>query len=253
MHPALFGGLVSTYGLCLATGFLLAVWVASRASDDPPATRELALVVLLCGILGARLAFVAVCGSWARALYVWEGGLVFYGGLAGGALGAWMWAHRRKQAPWAVADALVAPVALGHAFGRLGCFFAGCCFGREAAFGARFPPESLAFQELVARGQLSPAATATAPLHPVQLYEALVELALFVALSALARRKRWHGQVVTAYLLLYGLSRAALEGLRGDGLRGTIGPLSTSQAVAALTIAGALLVWRGRARAFSRA
>jgi phosphatidylglycerol:prolipoprotein diacylglycerol transferase len=259
---------LSSYGLCLALGFLVGVGVAvrraRRAGLDGAAVRDLSVLLVVVGVAGARLLFVATqldvyaaaCRAGVdgclRPLAVWEGGLVWYGGVAAALPVAWGWARRRSLHPLRLADALVPAVALGHAFGRLGCFLAGCCFGRPSslAWAVRFPPASLAFQELAARGRLAGAATATPPLHPVQLYEALVEFALFASLIALEPRKRWHGQLVCGWLVGYGLLRAALELVRGDPVRGFVwGPISTSQAIAALSIAAAL----GARRAFSRA
>jgi phosphatidylglycerol:prolipoprotein diacylglycerol transferase len=115
--------------------------------------------------------------------------------------------------------------------------------------GVRFPSESIAFQQLVTDGKLSPAANLTPPLHPVQLYEALGNLALYFALSLFATRKRWHGQVLVAYLIGYAFLRLVTEHWRGDALRKFVGPLSTSQVIALTVLPVAFwLAWKWRAR-----
>ena len=256
-----------TYGVAIAVAFLVAIFVgtrtAARTGEDPDKVRDLCFWLLVSSLVGARLVFIAtnvpdyarLCREehdcW-RALRVWEGGLVFYGGFFA-ALGVAVYYTRRHAMNfWRTADILAPSVALGHFFGRLGCFAAGCCWGKEAtgtalAWAARFPAESLVFQDYAARGALPSSADVTPPLHPVQLYEAFGELVLFFALSLLGRRKRWDGQVLVAWLLGYALLRFVVELYRGDAVRKfVIGSLSTSQALAivAALFACALLAWR---------
>ncbi len=256
-----------TYGVAIAVAFLVAIFLgtrtAARSGEDPDKVRDLCFWLLVSSLIGARLVFIAtnvpdyvrLCREehdcW-RALRVWEGGLVFYGGFFGALAVAVYYTRRHAMSFWRTADILAPSVALGHFFGRLGCFAAGCCWGKEATgrallWAARFPSESLAFQDYVARGALPDGAELTPPLHPVQLYEALGELALFFALSVLGRRKRWDGQVLVAWLLGYALLRFTVELYRGDAARKFVaGALSTSQflALVAALVAVALLVWR---------
>ena len=217
--------------------------------------RDLCFWLLVSSLIGARLVFIAtnvpdyvrLCRDehdCSRALRVWEGGLVFYGGFFGALAVAVFYTRRHGMNFWRTADILAPSVALGHFFGRLGCFAAGCCWGakRTAARspGRRaFPPESLVFQDYAARGALPDCAEVTPPLHPVQLYEAGGELALFFLLSLLGRRKRWDGQVLVAYLLGYALLRFVVELFRGDAVRKfVVGSISTSQAIAIVAALG---------------
>jgi phosphatidylglycerol---prolipoprotein diacylglyceryl transferase len=263
-----------TYGVGIAVAFLVAIFVgtrtAARTGENADKVRDLCFWLLVSSLVGARLLFVAtnipdyvqVCrvehDCW-RALRVWEGGLVFFGGFFAALAVAVWYTRRHGMRFWRTADILAPSVALGHFFGRLlGCFTAGCCWGAEAhgralAWAVRFPADSLAFQDYVARGALPPGANVTPPLHPVQLYEAGGELILFFALSLLGRRKRWDGQVLVAYLLGYALLRFVVELYRGDAARKfVIGMLSTSQAIAIGAVAlGVILMWYRRAR-FSR-
>ena len=139
---------------------------------------------------GAR----AILTDCTRALRVWEGGLVFYGGVIAAAAFAFRFARREGWQPARIADLFAPALALGHAFGRLGCFAAGCCYGKEvggalgSGWGVRFPHGSVAFDQYVAAG-LSPSAF-TPRLHPTQLYEAAGELVIFTVLLALRGRAR---------------------------------------------------------------
>ena len=266
-----------TYGVSIAVAFLVAIAVgtrtAARTGEDPERVRDLCFWLLVSSLVGARLLFiltnapdyVRLCqeaGDCTRALRVWEGGLVFFGGFFGALITAILYLRHFKMRVWRVADVLAPSVPLGQFFGRLGCWAAGCCWGRPAEgvalhWAARFPKVSLVWQDYVARHALSPTAELTPPLHPVQLYEALANLGLFLALSILGRRKRFDGQVLCAYLGGYALLRFVLELFRGDDARKFVfGSLSTSQAIALATLPlAALLAWRlhkARTSAFSR-
>lgn len=249
-----------SYGVAIAAGFFIAIYLGVRQTrrlgEDPAAIQELCFWLLVSSIIGARLLFVVTnlrsygraCAEgldshsratalWecTRAFHLWEGGLVFYGGLLSAIVVAVFYAARHEMNFARTADLLAPQVAVGHLFGRLGCFAAGCCWGRmaSATLGLRFPPESLAFEQLVTSGELSPAATATPPLHAVQLYEALGLLGLYAGLSWLLRHKRYHGQVLVAYLVGYAVLRTITETFRGDAVRKFLIPgLSTSQAIA---------------------
>jgi phosphatidylglycerol---prolipoprotein diacylglyceryl transferase len=272
------------YGLFVLLGFALATWLAVRlaARTVPPpdparpapavpfaggAVVDLAFWVLVAGVAGSRLLFVLLnAGDYARLcragdclapLKLWDGGLVFYGGLAAAALVTVFFVRRHRWRFAVVGDVLAPALALGHAVGRLGCFLAGCCFGKTCPAGGppcvTFPAGSVAHAHLQAAGQLGPAgpqAPVTPPLHPTQLYEAAALLAIFALLLLWRRRQRFAGQLFLIYLLVYGLARAALEVFRGDvsrrflfrvgapGLASALGlppaeplALSTSQAV----------------------
>src|SRR5207249_2800608 len=119
----------------------------------------------------------------------------------------------------------------------------GCCWGSPVRWGFRFPAVSLVFQDLVLHGQLSASADVTPPLHPVQLYEAGGLLLLFGFLYLLGLRKRYDGQVLVGYLSGYAGLRIAVELFRGDAVRKFVwGPISISQAIAALTLVAALIL-----------
>jgi phosphatidylglycerol:prolipoprotein diacylglycerol transferase len=264
-----------TYGVSIAVAFLVAISVgtrtAARSGEDPDRVRDLCFWLLVSSLVGARLLFiltnvpdyVRICrelGDCTRALRVWEGGLVFFGGFFGALVTGVLYMRHFGMRVWRVADILAPSVPLGQFFGRLGCWAAGCCWGRPAGglalhWAARFPRVSLVWQDYVARHALSPDALTTPPLHPVQLYEAFADLCLFFALSILGRRKRFDGEVLCAYLAGYAILRFVLELFRGDDARKfLVAGLSTSQAIALATLPLALvLAWSRRRSAFSRA
>jgi phosphatidylglycerol:prolipoprotein diacylglycerol transferase len=128
-----------------------------------------------------------------------------------------------------VADLCVPLIALGHFFGRLGCFTAGCCYGKPTAgaLGVRFPPGSVAHLELVRDRAIAITAAGTPPLHPTQLYEALAELVICGGLLLWGARKRYHGQLLVIYLVAYPVVRAAIELFRADPDRGYLVRLAT--------------------------
>jgi len=275
-----------TYGLLIAAAFLVGMWLAQREArrrgQDPERIADLSFWVLVAALVGSRIYFIFVnwddyfgpgrafvatpLGRVPRLLVFWEGGLVFYGGFIGAALtAAWyMRRHGMKFLPHA--DTLIPSVAFGHFLGRLGCFSAGCCWGEVAGghlpWAARFPPVSLAFQSFATRDHperfLAPDRLATLPLHPVQLYEAFGELALFLALVLVVRpRKRFHGQVLAAWLLAYAVLRTVVEVFRGDVERGVVGGLGVGQWTSLAIFAAGAAIWarahKGRAGAASTA
>jgi phosphatidylglycerol:prolipoprotein diacylglycerol transferase len=232
-----------SYGLLIAAGLAIGIAVAHREGRrrglEGGRILDLAFWLTVSGLCGSRLVyglvnardFVRACtdgdGPWwydcTRLLQVWEGGLVFYGGVATAALVAFVFARREGWSFGEVGDIFAPALAIGHAFGRLGCFAAGCCFGKQTAspWGLAFPRGSVAFDVLEAAGAIPPGAGETPPLHPTQLYEAFGELLIFFLLCALRPRvRRRPGGLILAYLGLYAILRFVVEIYRGDVLRG---------------------------------
>jgi phosphatidylglycerol:prolipoprotein diacylglycerol transferase len=242
---------VHTYGVLLAIAFLAGLWVVSRqarrAGLDAGRITDMAVWVLIAGLVGAKLLLVLVdwryFGRNPRDLLgILQSGGVFYGGFIGGALVAWWYARRYHLPGWQTADVLAPGVVLGQAIGRLGCFSAGCCWGKVTQV-----PWAVTFTDVnAARTVGTPMDT---PLHPSQIYESVAAFLIFAFLLWLAPRKRFHGQVVLAYVALYAAVRFTLEFFRGDADRGAWlgGAVSTSQLVAVvLVLAVAVLLPRVR-------
>jgi len=268
-----------SYGLLIAAAFLAGIWLAQREArrrgQDPERIADLSFWILVAALVGSRVYFIFVnwgdyfgagrfladtpLGRMPRILAFWEGGLVFYGGFIGAVVAA-VWYMRRHHMPFlAHADSMIPSVAFGHFLGRLGCYAAGCCWGSVAGghlpWAAHFPPGSLAYQSLAGRPDparyLAPGGATTLGLHPTQLYEAFGELGLFLLLVLLVRpRKRFHGQVLAAWLLAYAVLRTAVEVFRGDVERGVWAGLGAGQWTSFAILAAGAAVWvagrRGR-------
>ena len=161
---------------------------------------------------------------------------MFYGGLFGALLAAFLYCRTSRISFSAVLTQLLPVIPLIHAFGRIGCFCSGCCYGRPSQ---RF---GIAFSHALA-------APNGVKLLPVQLYEAATTLGLFVLLAVLRRRGTPGRQMLAVYFLLYGVSRFVLEFFRGDRYRGFVGVLSISQVLSLVVVALALVLLFPRRRA----
>lgn len=237
-----FGIQIPMYGLMITigalAGTLLAVYSTRRFSRE-----DLLFSICYAGIgamVGAKVLFLAitlpqlikegVALSWPLLQELFAAGFVFYGGLLGAVAAVMIYARKFKLPVFALTEALIPSVPLVHAFGRIGCFCAGCCYGRPMA-----PPWGMVFS--------SPLAPAGVALFPVQLVEAGFNLVLFAWLFAYSRRRRKPGQVLGLYLAAYGIIRFGLEYLRYDAVRGIALGLSTSQWISlALAPVGVLLL-----------
>lgn len=268
MHPVLIqftdSFYLGTYGVMIAIGLLACVWVGGRRGRTRGITGDnvidLALLTIFCGFLGARLTYIGQhFGEFLenpKPFILSRTGFVFLGGLAGGTLAAIAYIRIKHLRLWSVADIAAVSVPLAHAFGRIGCHFAGCCYGGVCtvpALAIRVPlfrdgagePIGNAFVDQVIAGKIPPDAALSLPIWPVQLFEslALFLLAGGIALWA-ARKPRPEGLSFGVYLIGYGLLRFTLEFLRGDEVRGLYfgGLLSFSQIVSLLAIAGGFYV-----------
>ena len=235
-----------TYGVLLALAFVAGLFVASRQARkeglDGARIADMAVWVLIAGLLGAKLLLLIV--DWSvysqrpKELFsLVQSGGVFYGGLLGAIPVAWWYMWRHKLPTWRTADALAPAVILGQAIGRLGCFAAGCCYGRPADV-----PWAVTFRDPFTLRQVG--TPLDVAMHPSQLYESFAAFAIFGLLMWMGPRKKFHGQVVMAYVTLYSVVRFGLEFFRGDPARGVVfgGPLSTSQFIAILMVLGVLLL-----------
>lgn len=245
MHPDLIPGLpIKTYGFCMALGFIAAwqvvAWLCRRTGRAQEPISNLLMAVMVCGVVGARIEYVREFWSaeFARnpmaVFKVWQGGLVFYGGLimSIAVFIGWCIVKRERIAP--LADLFVTAIPLAHAFGRVGCFFYGCCYGRvsSCACAVSFPRLSPAWMSQFGLGRIAEGAHGSLPVLPTQLFEAGAVLALFVVLLFVFLRnwKSRPGLTTGCYLSGYACIRFAMEFLRDD-VRARVGPLSIGQAV----------------------
>ena len=264
---------VNTYGLLLAIAFLVGLYVMARqaTSDglDKNRVYDLGLWVLAASLIGSKLLMVmtewdAYQGDWRQLLsldFLRSGG-VFYGGFIGAVIASVIVMRIYKLPWWRTADAFAPGIAIGQAIGRLGCFSAGCCWGKPTTgfCGVHFTEKGHEITGVPLKvGDLADASqreiwtqklgSLAAPLHlhPVQLYEVAATLVIFVLLLMLAKRRKFHGQIVLAYALLYALARFTIEFWRDDPRGGLLG-VSTSQFIAIIIFVGATigLVYRNK-------
>ena len=263
MHPILFtlGPItIYTYGVLVAAGFLIALLYARRqaprAGLDPHKIWNVCIYGILVALLISKLwlvfsewnFFVANPGL-IFSVSTWQAGGTFYGGFLGGILWVVLYCHFKELPFWGVLDLLAPALALGHGIGRLGCFAAGCCYGKPTSL-----PWGVKFSSPVA--QLLAGTPLGVSLHPTQLYEAAAEFLNFVLLVLLSARLHSsrppatvvrHGRIMGAYFILYGIERGAIEFFRGDPGRTLMfhDAVSLMQLVSiAFILAGAFLWWR---------
>jgi phosphatidylglycerol:prolipoprotein diacylglycerol transferase len=232
---------IRMYGLMIGIGFLLGIYLASRRAKkegvNPERIMDMGVYVLFAAIFGSRLLHVLTTlpdyanNPW-EVFAIWKGGLVFYGGVIA-AVPVGIWYARKHELPvWKTADIMAPYAALGHAFGRLGCFFAGCCFGApcSSSIGVVFnDPHSLA-----------PLGVA---LYPTQLMESGGEFLIFAVLIVLRRYVKFEGQLFWLYLLFYSMLRFVIEFFRGDNIRGVyFGNIASTSQILAVFLFGFTLV-----------
>ena len=239
-----------TYGACMATGFLLCWLLVERLSGRKDLS-NLLVSLMVAGVVGSRAAYVVehwtaeFASDPLKVVRVDQGGLMFYGGLILAVVACGVWCLRKREHPLALGDLLLAAVPLGHAFGRIGCFFYGCCYGRlsDSALAVAFPRMSPAWHEQYRAGLVPYTASESLPVLPTQLFEAAALFVLFAALLWLYRRfaASRRGLVTGAYCIGYAFVRFSLECLRGDP-RAAVGPFSISQTISLGLLAVGLLV-----------
>jgi len=239
---------IHTYGVCIALGALLGISLISREAKkqgyDQQQILDLSFYLLIAAIIGSRVFYIILNLKYylqhpLEIIKIWEGGLVFYGGFLVAFATCFFYLKRHNLPFLKTCDLLVPGLALGEVLGRLGCFFAGCCYGTPTDL-----PWSITFthpQTLAKQG---------VPLHPTQLYSSLQALIIFFILICTRRYKIAAGQLTWMYILLYALGRLIIEHFRGDerGLR--ILGFTLTQTIALLMIPLALftLLYLGRKR-----
>jgi phosphatidylglycerol:prolipoprotein diacylglycerol transferase len=261
MHPILFqsGWLtLYSYGVLAATGFLAALLLAhhraSRMGLDPNSIWNLGIYGILVSLAGSKLWLILSEWDYFRAhprqVFTWgtvQSAGDYYGGMVGGVVFILLYTYFQKLSFWSVMDLLAAPIAIGHAIGRLGCFAAGCCYGKPTAldWGVTFT------SPLAEKISGTPLGIA---LHPTQLYESAAEFMNFAILLWLGAKRRFAGQIIGAYFILYGFERGTIEFFRGDPGRTLLfhDRVSLMQLVSVALILGGAFLWlrpRGEAPA----
>ena len=203
-----------TYGLFVALGFITAIWFSQKNARPHGISHQtisdIFFVILVSAIIGARLLYVLINfdsfkSNLVDIFKIWNGGLVFFGGFLAAVAAMAVCLKMKNLNFWKITDIISPGVALGHAMGRIGCFFAGCCYGKECAlpFAIKFTnPETLAPMGVY--------------LHPTQIYSVFSNLILFFILLWLQKRKKFNGMVFLSHIMLYSLFRSIIEFFRGD-------------------------------------
>lgn len=258
MYPVLFriGDFpINTYGVFLALAFLSAILITVKLAERDGLPRQkiydLSLWMLLASLVGSKILMLFTEPEYRQdpwqllSLDFLRSGGVFYGGLLGAVIVGYLLMRYYKLPWWRTADACAPGIALGNFFGRQGCFAAGCCWGEPTTL-----PWGVKFTEL---GHQITGVPIDTHLHPTQLYESFSMLIVFFFLLWLHKRRKFSGQVILVYALLYSVIRFAIEFVRGDprgdiaGLT-TLTGLSTSQLLSIMVGISALIVlivrWR---------
>ena len=258
MYPVLFriGNFpINTYGVFLALAFLCAILITVKLGERDGLPRQklydLSLWMLLASLIGSKILMFFTEPEYRDhplqllSLDFLRSGGVFYGGLLGAVLTGYFLMRRYRLPWWKTADACAPGIAIGNFFGRQGCFAAGCCWGKPTNL-----PWGVKFTEL---GHEITGVPVDVPLHPTQLYESFSMLIVFFFLLWLHKHRRFSGQVILFYALLYSTIRFVIEFVRDDprgdifGLTTATG-LSTSQMISLIVGIAALILliirWR---------
>ena len=226
------------YGFMIAMGVLAAWFVAEqRARKLKLACEHIFYLVVWCAIGGftsAKILFWIT--NWREFLQnprqiIGSDGFVVYGGIIGGILAGWMYCRIKKAYFWKYFDLVMPSVALAQGFGRIGCFFAGCCYGKatDSWFGITFTHSDYAPNGV--------------KLIPTQLISSAGDFMICLMLLAYAKRKPKKGRVASLYLMFYGIGRFGVEFLRSD-YRGSVGFLSTSQFISIGIVAAGIILYQ---------
>lgn len=233
MYPVLFrfpeswplvgGAGLHSYGLMIAIAFLCGLIYVRRESTrvglDVDVMADLFFYTITSALIGSRVFYLihSVDDFWADPLVafrIWEGGLVFQGGIIGALLFVVPFARKHKLRFFKVADVFAVPLALGHGIGRLGCFLAGCCHGKQCDI--NFP------LAVVFPANPDTVAPAGIPLYPTQITEAFAEFLIFGFLFYFRKKKPFDGAVFLLYMMIYAVLRSFIELYRGDTIRGFV-------------------------------
>lgn len=253
MHPVLLqiGSFkIFSYGTMVALGFLAGMWIGGRETDrlgiDRDRFYDLGMWMILSAIVGSRLFHVLVywrdyaSDPW-EILRLWNGGLVFYGGLLAAVPTCYLFLRKHRIPFLPVADVAAIVIPMGIGFGRIGCTLAGCCYGKPTGC-----PLAITFTNPASLAPLN------VPLHPTQIYEALACFGIALLLYLTRERFRTPGVRFWTMLILYGVARSLLEILRDDP-RGFLGPFSESQVVSfVLAVYASISIAAARRRASTR-
>jgi prolipoprotein diacylglyceryl transferase len=234
------------YGLMISIGIITAVYLFMKRGKDAGYDEDplfnMAIIAIICGVIGSKLLFILtdlpdIIKEPSIIIKDFGNGFVFYGAVIGGIIAAYIYVRIKKWRFLTILDLIIPSVPLAQAFGRIGCFFAGCCYGIETSsfLGLEF--------------NNSPFAPHDVQLLPTQVFSSIGNFIIFGILLWFDKKiKKRTGQTGAAYLILYSIARFTIEFFRGD-FRGTVLKIfSTSQFICIFVfIAGIILMWKAPA------
>jgi phosphatidylglycerol:prolipoprotein diacylglycerol transferase len=241
MHPILFkiGPItIYTYGVMVALGIFFGSWILLKLSDREGIPREdvvdTAFWSVVSGFLGARLFFFIYnpeyLHPWYRVLFIWQGGLVWYGGVLFGALTAIYFIYKRKIPVWKFADIVSIALSVGLGFGRIGCTMAGCCYGKVC-----HAPFAIVFTDPHSAAPLN------VPLWPTQPVSAAANFLIAGILYLIYRKRKFAGEVFGFYLIFYGTFRFLIEFVRATP-KEILGAFSNNQIISIIMVSAGILI-----------
>lgn len=231
------------YGIMIAIGYISAFLISEKRAKKQGLNQDILYGIFWCaifgGALGSKLLYYIVNIREVIAdpsiILNFQNGWVVYGGIIGGVFSSWVYFKIKKADFVCYLDLVLPAVAIAQGFGRIGCFFAGCCYGREtdSVLGITYWQSNFAPNGV--------------KLVPTQLYSSIGDFAIAFLLMIYAKKKPAKGRVAAGYCILYSIGRFVIEIFRND-YRGEFGPLSTSQLISVfiLALGIGMYVWAGK-------
>ena len=244
MHPILFKisfFTIYTYGFFVGLGFITGLSFTTKHAKKYNIPQEQIIdifsVILISSIIGARFFYVFLnfsdfTNDYLSIFKIWNGGFVFYGGFIFAVIASFLYIKKKKLLLGQIADIIAPSIALSHSIGRIGCFFAGCCYGKQCDL-----PWAIMFKN---SNSLAPIGIYV---HPTQIYSVFSNLFIFFILLKIEKRKKNNGIVFWSYIMLYGIFRFFIEIFRGDPRGHILNFISTSQTIGILMVLSALCMF----------
>ncbi len=245
---------IFSFGTMMILALWSAIWLGTRRARqekiDPELIADMAFWVIIFGLIGARLFYVGRywgqddLRTFGDIFAIWRGGIVLYGSIIGGAIGFLLYRRLRPLPFLPVVDVIAPSLAIGIAFGRIGCFLNGCCYGDRCSlpWAVTFPQKSIVWSDHASKGWISETTARSLPVHPTQLYSAFDGFLLVALLCAYYPLRKRDGEVMALLMVTYPITRFLIEIIRGDEGVFLLG-MTTSEAISVGIFAAGLAFW----------